>query len=369
VSVTVQLFSEPKGTIHLDVVRPHRPCGRRALGERDSRCAQVRTAGDTHLYHEVYRKVREDLRDLNGYDLQLIARDETARVDMCAMLEARRHPPDPTDPKPAREGFAMLGLERQHKIQPPPLGKVHVRRLGWQGMTYVRFCITVVPDGIQHSMRGISCPARGDGSRVAAAQCWMTMRGRAGQLPRRSHARYKLRGRHPGRLCLFTGSSGRSTAGVKPLSSRDLPKRFREANPAVLSVWKLPEGALFALGARRVAVHSARHRDARCSAKAEAILERIHQSFVAHGGRDVEIDPQMATIATRFSGTHFPTEHRTSARLLSMPPLSAQPRTCIFSHSRLAHMLCMCAVHVLSAMPARTAMGSTQYHECTPERF
>ncbi len=56
VSVTVQLFSEPK---------------------------------DTHLYHEVYRKVREDLRDLNGYDLQLIARDETARVDMRAMLEAR----------------------------------------------------------------------------------------------------------------------------------------------------------------------------------------------------------------------------------------------------------------------------------------
>jgi len=89
VSVTVQLFSEPNGTIHLDVVRPHRPCGRRALGERDSRCAQVRTAGDTHLYHEVYRKVREDLRDLNGYDLQLIARDETARVDMRAMLEAR----------------------------------------------------------------------------------------------------------------------------------------------------------------------------------------------------------------------------------------------------------------------------------------
>ena len=100
------------------------------------------------MYHEVFRKVREDLKDLNGYDLQLIARDETARVDMRAMLEARRHPPDPADPKPAREGFAMLGLERQHKIQPPPLGKVHVRRLGWQGMTYVRFCITVVPDGI-----------------------------------------------------------------------------------------------------------------------------------------------------------------------------------------------------------------------------
>ena len=139
VSVTVQLFSEPKGTIHLDVVRPHRPCGRRALGERDSRWAQVRTAGDTHLYHEVYRKVREDLKDLNGYDLQLIARDETARVDMCAMLEARRHPPDPTDPKPAREGSTTLGLEPQHKIQPPPLGKVHVRRLGWQGLTYVRF--------------------------------------------------------------------------------------------------------------------------------------------------------------------------------------------------------------------------------------
>jgi hypothetical protein len=137
-SVTVQLFSEPKGTIHLDVVRPHRPCGRRALGKRDSRCAQVRTAGDTHLYHEVYRKVREDLRDLNGYDLQLIARDETARVDMRAMLEARRHPPDPTDPKPAREGSTTLGLEPQHKIQPPPLGKVHVRRLGWQGLTYVR---------------------------------------------------------------------------------------------------------------------------------------------------------------------------------------------------------------------------------------
>ena len=139
VSVTVQLFSEPSGTIHLDVVRPHRPCGRRALGKRDSRCAQVRTAGDTHLYHEVFRKVREDLKDLNGYDLQLIARDETARVDMRAMLEARRHPPDPPDPQPAREGFAMLGLERQHKIQPPPLGKVHVRRLGWQGLTYVRF--------------------------------------------------------------------------------------------------------------------------------------------------------------------------------------------------------------------------------------
>ena len=50
---------------------------------------QVRTAGDTHLYHEVYRKVREDLKDLNGYDVQLIARDETARVDMRAMLEAR----------------------------------------------------------------------------------------------------------------------------------------------------------------------------------------------------------------------------------------------------------------------------------------
>ena len=94
VSVTVQLFSEPSGTIHLDVVRPHRPCGRRALGKRDSRCAQVRTAGDTHLYHEVYRKVREDLKDLNGYDLQLIARDETARVDMRAMLEARDVVPD-----------------------------------------------------------------------------------------------------------------------------------------------------------------------------------------------------------------------------------------------------------------------------------
>ena len=69
------------------------------------------------------------------------------------------------------------------------------------------------------------------------------MRGRAGQLPRRSHARYKLRGRHPGRLCLFHWFVGEVDRCVKPLSSRDLPIGS-ERKPAFLSVWKLPEGAL-----------------------------------------------------------------------------------------------------------------------------
>ena len=52
--------------------------------------------------------------------------------------------------------------------------------------------------------------------------------------------------------------------------------------------------------ARRVALHSARHRDVRCSAKAETILERIHRSFVAHGGRDVETEPLMSSVSASF---------------------------------------------------------------------
>ena len=55
-------------------------------------CLQVRVQGDTHLYHCVYRKIREVLKDVNGFDLQLVARDETMRKDMCAMLAAREPP-------------------------------------------------------------------------------------------------------------------------------------------------------------------------------------------------------------------------------------------------------------------------------------
>ena len=199
-------------------------------------------------------------------------------------------------------------------------------------------------------MRGISCPARGE--RAERRLCGMCVRCRTGQLLRRSHARCKLRGRH------WAWWRARRDADCcrEATQLRRLPgaSRFGSKLAFISGNFRHPRARRDALRCTPLAI------GVRCRAKAETILERIHRSFVAHGGRDVEIDPQMATISTHFSGAHFPTEHRTFAPLLSMRRSCAQPRTCLLSHSRLAHIVCTCAVRVRSAMPARTAMGSTR---------